>query len=249
MRDTDPVEISEKNGVRLLHLGGEAVQSAMRLRAPFALELEYTRAMLAFLLFVPQPHEIALVGLGGGSIAKFIHRNLPETRLTAVEIHPGVVDAAYGYFFLPPNDARLTVRVGDGGEFVRTQAASLDVLLVDGYDARRIVEALASPGFYAACHAALRPGGVAVFNLWGGDRFFETYRERIAAAFVGQTLNLPAEKRGNIQVLAFRAPVPALTREALGERARQIETGLGLEMPRFLDRLLSVNPDAALLRG
>jgi len=235
--------------VRLLHLGGAAVQSAMRLRAPFALELEYTRAMLAFLIFVPQPREIALIGLGGGSIAKFIHRNMAEARLTAVEIHPGVVDAAHGYFFLPPDDARLTVRVGDGAEFVRDQAASLDVLLVDGYDARRIVEALASPEFYAACHAAIRPGGVAVFNLWGSDRFFETYQDRIATAFAGRILSLPAEKKGNIQVLAFRAPVASLPREALRERARQIETRLGLEMPRFLERLFSVNSGATALLG
>ena len=37
-------------GVRYLHFGSEWVQGAMRIRRPFALELAYTREMLAGLL-------------------------------------------------------------------------------------------------------------------------------------------------------------------------------------------------------
>ena len=47
--------VSEERGVRHLHVGGEAIQSAMRMDDPFALELDYTRCMMAFLLFHPQP--------------------------------------------------------------------------------------------------------------------------------------------------------------------------------------------------
>ena len=47
----DTVDVSEVNGVRALHLGSATVQSAMRIRDPFALELTYTRAIMCFLLF------------------------------------------------------------------------------------------------------------------------------------------------------------------------------------------------------
>jgi spermidine synthase len=235
------VEISEKQGVRFLHLGGHAVQSAMRLRDPWALELEYTRAMLAFVLFLPEARDIALIGLGGGSIAKYIHRRLPDCRLTALEINPEVVAAARGYFFLPPDDERLRVVVADGAEYVRGQQSSLDVLMVDGYDANRIVEAHASLDFYRACHFALRPGGVAIFNLWGSDRHFDTYMERIDAAFDHHTLILPAEQKGNIQVFAFKPPLPAAGFVHLGAQAKAWEKRLGLEFPKFVDRLRSVN--------
>lgn len=238
----DPVEISEKHGIRFMHLGGHAVQSAMRLRDPWALELEYTRAMMAFLLFVPEPREIALVGLGGGSIAKYVHRQLPDSRLTAVEINPQVVAAARGYFFLPPDDERLSVITGDGAMYVGQQQETVDVLLVDGYDALRIVEDLASPAFYAACRDALRPGGVAIFNLWGSDRFFDTYMLRIDRAFDEHTLRLPAEQKGNIQVFAFKPPLPDTDLRRLTELARRKEAEIGLELPRFLDRLRSINP-------
>lgn len=235
------VEISEKDGVRLLHLGGPAVQSAMRLKAPFDLELEYTRAMLAFLLFRPEAREVALIGLGGGSIAKFIHRRLPQIRLTALEINPEVVAAARAYFLLPPDDERLSVRVADGAAYVRQCDGVLDALLVDAYDAVRIVEALATIEFYQACLRALRPGGVAVFNLWGSDPRYEVYRARLETVFGGHLLQLPAEKKGNIVVFALKPPLPELARPLLRGRAERLESDLGLEFTRFVERLYSSN--------
>jgi hypothetical protein len=60
--------VSEERGVRTLHVGGEAIQSSMRLSEPFALELEYTRGMMSFLLFHPRPARALKIGLGGGSL-------------------------------------------------------------------------------------------------------------------------------------------------------------------------------------
>jgi spermidine synthase len=245
--DFDPVEISEKKGIRYLHLGGPAVQSAMRIKEPFALELEYTRAMMAFLLFNPTPRSIGLVGLGGASVAKFIHRHLPDTRLTALEINPDVVSAARSYFMLPDDDERLQVIIGDGARYVRAQDGTLDVLLVDGYDAHRIVEALASSDFYDACLRALAPGGIAVFNLWGSDKFFDIYFDRVAKAFADHTLLLPAEKKGNIQLFAFKPPLPHTGFARLMSEARALEAKLGVEMPVFVERMRSFN--AATERG
>ena len=124
-RKGSSVEVSESRGVRTLHLGGEAIQSAMRLSAPDRLELAYTRAMMAFLLFAPEPREILMVGLGGGSIARFIHERLPSTRITVLELSPKVVAAARTFFGLPADDRRLKVIVGDGAEHVARAAERL----------------------------------------------------------------------------------------------------------------------------
>lgn len=240
-----PVEISERNDTRFLHLGGPAVQSAMRLKEPYALELEYTRAMMAFLLFQRETRDIALIGLGGGSIAKFIHRHLPESRLTALEINPEVVVAARAYFMLPQDDEQLSVITGDGAAFVHENPDSQDVLLVDGYDAKRIVDALASPEFYRACKAMLRPGGVAVFNLWGSDEYYPRYFDRLARAFGEHVLQLPAEKKGNIIVFAFRKPLPKVDMEPLLEAARHLQAELGLEFEAFVARMRNWNPTSS----
>ena len=65
------VAVSDARGVRSLHVGGEAIQSAMRLGDPFALYLDYTRCMMAFLLVHPQPREALMIGLGGGSLLEY----------------------------------------------------------------------------------------------------------------------------------------------------------------------------------
>jgi spermidine synthase len=61
---------------RFLHLDLNAIQSAMQINDPNRLSLAYTRKMMAFLLFKPAPARILLLGLGGGSLAKFCHQRL-----------------------------------------------------------------------------------------------------------------------------------------------------------------------------
>jgi spermidine synthase len=240
-KNSSVVEISEKNGVRFLHLGGMAIQSAMRIREPFALELEYTRAMMMFLVFAARTENICLIGLGGGSLAKFIHRYLRDSRLLALEVSAEVSAAARAYFLLPDDDEHLTVRLADGAAHVHASPASTDVLLVDGYDAHRIVEELASDAFYHACYAALHTGGVAVFNLWGSDRFFDTYLARIQTAFHDRVLLLPAEKKGNIQVFGLKEPLVDMSLDALLPCARRWDTLLNLGLCQFLERMRSFN--------
>jgi spermidine synthase len=236
-----PVQISEKDGIRYLHLGGSSVQSAMRLHAPYDLELEYTRAMMGFLLFHPAPRQVGLIGLGGGSLAKFIHRYLPDSSLTVLEIHPEVITAARAWFELPGDDGRLRVIQGDGAAYVQAHPDSLDVLLVDGFDAEDIVAALTTLKFYRACHAMLRPGGVAVFNLWGSDRFFSQYCLQLARAFGGHTLLLPAVEKANVVVFAFRGPLPDTGFAHLAGLAAQLENRYGLGFDDFLVRMGECN--------
>ena len=64
--DNESVYISEKFGVRTLHIGSDTVQSSMRLSKPNDLEVSYTRSMMGFLLFNPQPRSVLMIGLGGG---------------------------------------------------------------------------------------------------------------------------------------------------------------------------------------
>lgn len=151
----------------------------------------------------------------------------------------------HSYFLLPQDDARLGVLTGDGAAFVREHPESQDVLLVDGYDAKRIVDDLASPEFYRACKAMLRPGGVAVFNLWGSDAYYPRYYDRLSRAFGEHVLQLPAEKKGNIIVFAFRKPLPDVELPLLAREAHRLEAMLGLEFEAFVTRMRDWNPTSA----
>lgn len=85
------IDVSEAAGVRYLHFGSEWVQGAMRVARPFALELEYTREMMLPLLLAPDegwPPRVLAIGLGAGSVVKFLHRYCPQSSITVVEIDP-----------------------------------------------------------------------------------------------------------------------------------------------------------------
>lgn len=236
----DTVEISERDGVRFLHLGNDTVQSAMRLSDPNSLELSYTRAMLGFLLFVAPPEKVLMLGLGGGSLAKFLYHRVPQTRLTAVEINSQVIAAARSFFLLPPDDERLQVIHGDAAEYVVAHPG-WDAILLDGFDSGCQVEVLATQDFYDHCAMALTRNGVLSVNLWGSDPNFDVYLKRIETAFDGRTLCLPSERRGNIIVFGFAGKPQYSEWETLRNRAARLEAELGLEYGDFVESLRSMN--------
>jgi spermidine synthase len=239
------VDVSERDGVRSLHLGNDTVQSAMRLAAPNDLELPYTRSMMAFLLFHPEPKDILMIGLGGGSLAKFVHHRLPTVRTTALDINPQVLAIARSLFFLPPDDERLSVLLEEGGRYVATHPGSADIILSDGFDGEVLAEPLSTQMFFADCRRALTKNGVFAINLWGSDKNFQTYLQRINDSFDNLTLCLPSEKHGNIVVFAFERSQGSPRWDDLKERARVLESRYGLDFPRFVDRLRDLNLHSA----
>ncbi len=98
-----------------LHFAGNEIQSQMWKHDPEALALEYTQTMMGFVLFNLAPSRIAMVGLGGGSLAKFCHRHLPDSDIVVVEINAQVL-ALRETFQVPSDDARFRVLLGDGAE-------------------------------------------------------------------------------------------------------------------------------------
>ena len=175
----------------------------MRISRPWDLELAYTRAMMAYLLFDQAPDTVLMIGLGGGSLVKFIRKYSPETRITAVEIDDRVIAAARAHFEVPPDDDTLQVIEADGALYIRQHQASADVILLDGFDGGNQVEALATETFYAACLRALKPGGVLVVNLWGRDANFTEYFARLIRVFEGQVGWLSIMGKTNVVIFAF----------------------------------------------
>ena len=111
------VGISETDNIRSLHLGSETVQSSMNLDPPAELVLSYSRAMMGWLLFAEHaPEHITQIGLGGGSFARWIDEYLPETRQTAVEINPQVINVARSLFELPFEGPRFEIVEADGAQ-------------------------------------------------------------------------------------------------------------------------------------
>ena len=123
--------VREELDSQSLHFSDAAIQSRMVLRHPDALALEYTRTMMGVLMFDPAPARVLMIGLGGGSLAKFCHRHLPRSELVVVEINPHVI-ALRERFKVPPDGTRFRIVEDDGARFVATTPLRFDVLMREG---------------------------------------------------------------------------------------------------------------------
>ncbi|QDH70285.1 fused MFS/spermidine synthase [Marilutibacter alkalisoli] len=143
-------------------------QSRMLAAEPDRLLIDYTRTMMGALLLVPRPSRIGMVGLGGGSQAKFCYRHLPEADVEVMENNPHVI-ALRKRFRVPDDDARFRIVPGDAARLLQERCGRYDLLLVDGYDETGIPEALSTQRFYDDCRDSLATNGALAINLYCKD--------------------------------------------------------------------------------
>jgi len=179
------------------------VQSEMDPDDPYSLSLAYTRAMMCFVLFKPRPQHIVMVGLGGGSLAKFCYRYLPHSRITVLELREDVI-ALREHFAIPPDDERFQVIHADAVRHMPQLRDSADVLLVDGFDEGGLPPALTSSRFYADCRRALRPDGVLVANMFSYDPNYRPMLSRLRDAFQERICQFTGIAGNNRIVFAIR---------------------------------------------
>ncbi len=242
----DAVDVSESDGVRSLHLGSVTIQSAMRIKDPLALELAYTRGMMCFLLFHPTVRQVLAIGLGGGSIAKYIHAYCPNVVSKVIELNPKIIQVARSQFDVPENDERLEVIEGDGLQYLAEHTDAADVLLIDAFDSNGIPPDFCSQDFFDQCANILKSDGILAINLWGSDKRFDIYLQRIEQSFSGNTLILPTGKPGNIAVFGFKREPSDLRIASLRERAKLLEDGIldknhKIEFLQFVGKLVEHN--------
>ncbi len=173
--DFSNMNVCDEDGRRVLYFieenGKRTLQSAMSLSNPDELNLPYSRIMMVSHLLCPQANNALLLGLGGGSIPKFVQNHFPDVRLDIVEIDPVIVDVARNHFgFQPSRNTRIVI--DDSAAYVRNCDIKYDIIYVDAFlsssndtDSLGIPNTLKSQEFYKNLKSILSTGGVAVFNM------------------------------------------------------------------------------------
>lgn len=230
--------VQESGGTRSLHFSVDEVQSRMDLRKPDALHLAYTRMMMGFLLFDPAPARVLMVGLGGGSLAKFCHRHLPSARIDVVEINPFVI-ALRDEFRVPPDGERFRVIEADGARHLRETESRYDVILVDGYDRQGLPEALSSQRFYDDCAGALTANGLLVVNLHAHHRLHKVHVARIARSFDDALIVVDDTTRDNRIAFAEKGRPPAAIRIGPLRRPRTLDEPAWQALQPSFSRILT----------
>lgn len=218
----------------------------MRVARPYTLELDYTREMMAPLLLRPDdwPQRVLLIGLGAGSLTKFLWRHRPQSQLTVVEIEPRVVAVARQFFKLPNDPARIDIRIADGADYIIQTRRQFDLIMVDGYDEDARSGRLDSVAFYLNCRARLATDGIISINLLSRRKDFTKSVARLEQAFDGRAIAFPSCVSGNAIALAATPvdtagddPVLGATVQELGAAARWLREDTGLNLLPTLSRM------------
>lgn len=206
------VRIRDEGTVRTLYFvdddGREVVESRMDLARPGFLEVPYTRCMFASYLFVPQPRRVLLVGLGAGSMVRFLQHHDPDVEVDALDIDPDIVRIAEEYFGSRPAEG-VRFQVADGYQVLRTAERRWDVVFMDAFlkpsmetDSTGVPLRLKEVPFYAAVKGHLADGGVVVFNV-NGHHGLEEDVMTIRDAF-GPVALVRSEGSNNVIVVATK---------------------------------------------
>lgn len=221
---------------RFLHFDFGAVQSVMELSNPIRLALAYTRKMMAFLLFNRTPGRILLLGLGGGSLAKFCYANLPAASLTAVEVNQDVI-ALRDLFGIPADDHRFRVINANGADYISLQTHSKDVILSDACDRAGVAAELGTVEFYRQARLRLSANGVFVANICGDKDSAAAHLAKLRDVFQDELLSLQVRADGNIIAFGFKERHARRDWASIEAGAAALKRHFHLDFPRYAHKI------------
>jgi spermidine synthase len=189
-----------------------------------------------------------MIGLGGGTIAKFLLHQFSHCRVKAVEFRSSVLKVARSHFGLPL-DPRLKIKIGCGAQHVyqasRENTELHDVIMIDAYDHAGMAPEVSSEVFFDNCKTLLAKDGLLIINLWGTDKdMFQQVSWNMGRIFQQRMLFLPVRTRGNVIGFAFGEHMHKPTFKDLIQKAKLLEQRYQLEYLLFLQDFKRHNPNA-----
>jgi len=115
---------------------------------------------------------VLILGLGGGSVAKIVHKNYPKTKITGVDIDKKMVGLGKKYLGLSKID--INIQITDAYTFVNSKSqkpnSNYDLILIDLYCGDKFPEKFEDEEFMIGVKNVLNKNGLAIFNrLYGSD--------------------------------------------------------------------------------
>lgn len=231
------VTLTEFRGVQFLHFGTDWIQGAMRLNNPYEIVLDYVQQMMVWMLFMDKPGHIVQLGLGSAALTKFCFQQFPDSKVTAIELNPDVINICRKAFHLPKDDHRLAVLQTDAFDYIESKknGNEIDVIQVDLYDENATAPVFDSSEFYKSCADALTADGMMTVNIFGDESNRTKSIQAISESF-DSVVWLPEVDGGNIVILAFKKS-PQVNFEELYQRAKRMKKETKLKAVQWVNHL------------
>ena len=225
----------------------DSSQSCMNVKDPKRMVFAYTRMAMSGLLFNPNPKNIMIVGLGGGTLPVALTEIFPAATIQTVEIDPAVIGVAKRFFnFVETANNKIVQQ--DARVFAKRaalQKQQFDLIILDAFNGDYIPEHLMTQEFLTEVQALLTPDGVLVANTFASSDLYahesNTYKE-----VFGTFINLKGRDSGNRVVIvpqgalnqAQRAPISKAELMTQAEALTPILTPYAVPIKRLAKDIL-----------
>jgi spermidine synthase len=238
------IVVSEERGRRCLVFTikrDDRNQTCKDMNDPKRVVFPYVRMTLSGLLVNPEPKNILIVGLGGGTIPVILTELYPLANIKVVEIDEAVVKVAKTYFEFQETE-KLTVYVNDARVFIKRaklRKEKYDMIILDAFTGEYIPEHLMTTEFLQESKDLLTTDGVLIANTFSTSKLYGHESATYAKVF-GSFLNLKMPDTGNRVIVAVNGKIPGdflLKSRAKNLSARLHSYGVEMEVyPRFMSR-------------
>lgn len=176
------VSVDRRGRETILSLGGGATQSAAVLDDPTILPLAYTRFIMLACVLTPRLNSVLHIGLGGGTMPRFLDACFPGLRQLAIEINPAVIAAARRDFRLG-EIAGLELLRGDAIALLPTLGERFDIIFLDAFDDNKTPEGLITQDSLREIGRRLNPDGWLAANVYADNLSLRALHRRWREAF------------------------------------------------------------------
>lgn len=196
------------------------------------LPVKYTRYMTAGLAFADKIERILEIGAGGARTAWYLHRHMPETRITSVELDPAVINLAKKHFGIREEPGIELVQ-RDGRVFLMRTKETYDAVLVDAYRGPFVPFHLMTREFYELAKRRMATGGVLVQNVAPDTMLFDAAVATVKSVFDHVEFFVAGK---NVVTVAYDGK--RKTAQQLYERAAALQQrhNFSYDMPDLIER-------------
>ena len=235
-----PIEISETDELRYLHLETDSIQSAMSIADPLHMTLKYTQTMVLSLLFRRHPKDVTILGLGAGSLTKFYYYFCPRSKIRTVEINPKVINVALMMFEVPIETRRHQIIQSDAIRYLEKLKYPTDLLITDIFDGYGIPKEFTTIKYFQLCFKSISSNGLAMFNFWGSDPKTPNYILNLRKLFF-HVLVVESDNPGNVIVMAFKEGYKFSSFTNMEMKLARLQDKINFDLNYFYKRMLKKN--------
>jgi len=160
--DGQLIEVREFENYRWLQIGGDSIQGLMDVSSPSQILLPNIQALLATLLFCPEPKQLLNLGFGCGSIERFCIDSFTDIEITSLETSELVIQLAKEFFFIGEGCQIINA---SAEKFLANENKAYDIILCDIFNDEEHPACLYEDSFYKNLVNCLDDKGVLAINL------------------------------------------------------------------------------------